>query len=154
AVAAAMGAELDVVALLREAVDGRVLRLLADESYWFVHPLLAEVLVDGLLPEERRAIHAAFATTLARAAAGPASPGGDAAAQMAADLGGDGRRAAEWAVELADHHDRAGLVADAYRLTLRAADLVGRVDGGAETVRLLRRAVELRRQVPDAAESE
>ena len=34
------------------------------ETYWFVHPLLAEVLEAGLLPEERRALHEAFVEAL------------------------------------------------------------------------------------------
>ena len=50
-----------IVPLLREAVDGGVLHPDATGRYWFAHPLLAEVLIDGLLPDERRALHAVFA---------------------------------------------------------------------------------------------
>jgi hypothetical protein len=57
-VATALGSGGDVVPLLREAVDAGVLMVGVDGTYWFVHPLLAEVLEDGLLPEERRARHA------------------------------------------------------------------------------------------------
>ena len=53
-----------VVPLLREAVDAAVLDVGDDDTYWFVHPLLAEVLERALLPEERAALHAAFAAAL------------------------------------------------------------------------------------------
>jgi hypothetical protein len=51
-VAAATGVDERVVPLLREAVDAAVLAVGDDDTYWFVHPLLAEVLERGLLPEE------------------------------------------------------------------------------------------------------
>ena len=63
-VAAAAGVDQRVVPLLREAVDGAVLDVGDDDTYWFVHPLLAEVLERALLPEERASLHAAFAAAL------------------------------------------------------------------------------------------
>ena len=51
--ATATGVRGELVPLLREAVDGAVLDVGDDGTYWFVHPLLAEVLEEGLLPEER-----------------------------------------------------------------------------------------------------
>jgi hypothetical protein len=53
-----------VLPLLREAIDAGVLRPNGAERYWFAHPLLAEVLVEGMLPDERRAMHAAFAAAM------------------------------------------------------------------------------------------
>jgi hypothetical protein len=71
-IAATTGRGDDVVPQLREAVDAGVLEVLDDDTYWFVHPLLAEVLEHGLLPEERRAAHAALPT---RCSAQPIRPG-------------------------------------------------------------------------------
>jgi hypothetical protein len=112
-----------VVPLLREAVDGGVLEVRADGSYWFVHPLLAEVLAEGLLPEERRELHEVFA------------------AVCEARLGRTG--SVDEVVAVADHHYRAGRGAQAYRWALRGAEAAARVGGAAETLRLLRRAREL-----------
>lgn len=107
-----------VLPMLREAVTAGVLQLDAAERYWFSHPMLAEALVDELLPEERRALHASFAAAMV----------------TSGTLGVDAT------VELADHYYQAGLVEDAYRWALRAADVVTH---GAEVLRLLRRALEL-----------
>ena len=104
----------DVVPLLREAVDAGVLRVDADERYWFAHPLLAEVLVESLLPAERRILHAELAET----AADP--------------------------IARADHYHQAGLAEPAYRWALRAADAAEAGGGAAEAVRLLHRALRLR----------
>jgi hypothetical protein len=93
----------------------------ADGRYWFAHPLLAEVLEDGLLPEERRARHAAFAATL--------EP--------------DDGLNVEQVVDLADHHYRAGHENEAYRWALVAAEAAQRAGGAAEMLRLQRRALDL-----------
>jgi DNA-binding CsgD family transcriptional regulator len=130
AVAASVGFADPVVPLLREAIDGGVLRTDAAERYWFAHPLLAEVLVDVLLPEERRALHAAFA------AAAPE----------------DGLDVDE-TIALADHHERAGDIESAYRWALHGAALADANSGPAEAVRLLRRALDLQFRVRDAAET-
>ncbi len=119
----------EVVSLLREAVDAGVLDVGADGAYWFVHPLLAEVLDASLLPEERATLHAAFAAAL--------EPAGD------ADV-----MSVELAVDLADHHHRAEHPQDAYRWALLGADATGQAGGATEMLRLLRRALDLWPQVP------
>jgi len=113
---------------LREAVTAGVLRLDAAERYWFSHPMLAEALVDELLPEERRALHARFAETVVTS----------------------GALSVEATVDLADHYYRAGQTEDAYRWALRAADVVAH---GAEVLRLLRRTLALWPEVSQPAES-
>jgi DNA-binding CsgD family transcriptional regulator len=123
----------DLVPLLREAVDGGVLDVPVDGRYWFRHPLLAEVLVEGLLPEERRAYHASFATAL--------------------ELRQSDDADVEHVVDLADHHFRAGHVKDAYRWALLGAEAAEQVGGGTEMLRLLRRALDLWPQVPEPGES-
>jgi DNA-binding CsgD family transcriptional regulator len=123
--AAQTGMSGDLVSLLREAVDAAVLDVGADDTYWFVHPLLAEVLESGLLPEERRALHEACANTLA----------GYASSDEVGEL--------ERAIDLADHHYRAGHRDEAYRWALLGADAAGRASGPAEMLRLLRRALDL-----------
>jgi len=131
-VAGATGLDGDLVPLLREAVDGAVLQVGVDGGYWFVHPLLAEVLEEGLLPEERRSLHTAFAAVL--------EPHGDAAEHLGV----------EQAVDLADHHHRAGHRQEAYQWALRGAEAAERAGGATEMLRLLRRALALRDEVPDA----
>jgi len=134
-VAGATGMSSDVVPALRQAVDGGVLETGADGTHWFVHPLLAEVLEAGLLPEERRRLHAAFAASLEP----PPGTG------TGVDL--------ERAVGLADHHHRAGHREQAYRWALLGAEAAGQVGGATETLRLLRRALDLWPGVPDAGVS-
>ena len=72
--AAGLLPHLDVTPALREAVQAGVLAADPDGTYWFAHPLLAEVLEADLPPEEARAWHAGFALALTRriAAAGDA----------------------------------------------------------------------------------
>jgi DNA-binding CsgD family transcriptional regulator len=130
-VAATVGVTGELTPMLREAVDAGVLAVGADQSYWFVHPLLAEVLEGSLLPEQRRAWHAAFAATLEPV------------------LGLNEMRIDD-VVALADHHHRAGHPAQAYRWALRGAEAAERVGGAAEMLRLLRRALQLWGDVPDA----
>jgi DNA-binding CsgD family transcriptional regulator/tetratricopeptide (TPR) repeat protein len=120
-----------LVPLLREAVDGGVLEVFGADRYWFVHPLLAEVLADGLLPEERQTWHAAFAATLEKLLDGA----------EAVDV--------ELVVDVADHHHRAGHVEAAYRWALRGAAAAERAGGAVESTRLLRRALSLRPRVAD-----
>jgi DNA-binding CsgD family transcriptional regulator len=133
-VAAAVGVGGDVVPLLREAVDGAVLEVGDDGTYWFVHPLLAEVLEAGLLPEERATLHAAFAAAL----------------ELAVSVDEMG---IERVVDLADHHYRAGHQQEAYRWALLAADAAGRAGGATEMLRLLRRALDLSPHVLNPTES-
>jgi DNA-binding CsgD family transcriptional regulator len=129
-VAATTGVGGGVVPSLREAVDAGVLEVHTDDTYWFVHPLLAEVLEQGLLPEERRTAHAAFASIF--------EPSADPA-----------ELSVEAAVDLADHHHQAGHHEEAYKWALFAAETAGRAGGTTERLRLLRRALDLRAQVTD-----
>ncbi len=116
----------DVTTNLREAIDRGVLELVAGDRYWFVHPLLAEVLEAELLPEERQAAHARFAALLER----------------------DEPHDVVRMIELADHHDRAAHTEAACRWALRGAEAAERAGGAAESLRLLRRVVELAPHVP------
>jgi DNA-binding CsgD family transcriptional regulator len=133
-VAAATGVDEDVVPQLREAVDGAVLEVDADGTYWFVHPLLAEVLEQGLLPEERANLHAAFAAALEPAV-------------NADEMG------VEQIVDVADHHYRAGHRQEAYLWALLGADATGQAGGATEMLRLLRRALDMWPQLPHPSES-
>jgi DNA-binding CsgD family transcriptional regulator len=126
-----------VVPLLREAIDRGVLELISEDRYWFGHPLLAEVLEEGLLPEERQVRHAAFAELL----------------EPDPDLDSSGDGGVERLVAVADHHHRADHVERAYRWALLGAEAADRAGGAAEGVRLLRRAVDLWPRVFGARES-
>ncbi|WP_324291241.1 helix-turn-helix transcriptional regulator [Paractinoplanes pyxinae] len=96
--APALGFADPVLPALREAVDAGVLFVDPDGRHWFTHPLLAEVLDDDLLPEERRRMHAAYASALDETEA----------------------------VDLADHYARAGMTEPAFRWALRAAGTASR----------------------------
>jgi DNA-binding CsgD family transcriptional regulator len=130
-VAATTGVDGDVVSLLRDVVDAAVLEVGTDETYWFVHPLLAEVLEAGLLPDERKTLHAAFAAALELA-------------------GNADEMDVEQVIDLADHHHRAGHPEGAYRWALLGADTADRAGGASEMLRLLRRALDVWPQMPDA----
>ncbi len=121
----------DLVPSLREAVNATVLEVGPDETYWFVHPLLAEVLEQELLPEERKTLHAAFAAALQQE-------------------GNADEISVEQVVDLADHHYRAGHPQEAYRWALVAAKAAERAGGASEELRLLNRALYLWPDVPDA----
>ena len=131
-VAAAAGLVTDVVSLQREAVDAGVLVLDDQERYWFGHPLVAEALSAAMLPEERRAAHAAYVAVLGRRG------------------GSDDEGGVERLIDLGDHHLGAGDHEQAYGWALQAATATERVGGTAETVRLLRRASALSSRVEDA----
>lgn len=123
----------DVRASLLEAVDSGTLDLLADGSFWFHHPLNAEVLEAMLGEDERRRWHRRFADDLIATSAG-------------------GVRALGSAVALADHRYRAGQQQEAFDAALAAADAAGAAAGHAEQLRLLRRAARLRADLPDVVE--
>lgn len=126
----------DVQPLLRAAVEAGALDRARDDRYWFHHPMSAEVLEEGLTDEERRRWHAAFANHGEKQMADDPAP------------------AAEQMVAVADHHHLAGHPTEAYRWALRASEAVQAVGGANEMLRLLRRAIELRNQLPYASESE
>ncbi|MGO4385434.1 helix-turn-helix transcriptional regulator [Specibacter sp. RAF43] len=126
-----------VLALLHEAADAGITECGAEGTHWwFHHPLIAEVLEQEQDGDERARWHAAFATHQQDRLAGAADP----------DF--------ESLVALADHHYTAGHTADAYRWALRASAAAGDAGGTTEMLRLLRRAVVLRRSLPDAPESQ
>jgi hypothetical protein len=119
-----------------EAVAAGVLELRADETYWFHHPLYAELIEQQLPPGERRELHGLFAS-YHEAAAGDSAPFGP-----------------PFAEQMSDRYHAAGQPAAAYRWALRAADAVGPVLQDRRRFRMLRRAAWLRLQVPEAEESQ
>ncbi len=120
--------------LLFAAVGAGTIVAGADGSYWFRHPLTAEVLESGLSPSARATWHAAFASQEAKAAA-------------------VGAHSSDVLARIADHYHLSGNVADAYQWSLRAAESAREAHAYPEELRLLSRATELRLSVPDAAES-
>ena len=124
---------------LQVAVDSGTVVSLGDGAFWFQHPLNAEVLDAELAEVDRRGLHARFADAIERRSAG----------RSGTDSAGD----PDAAVAIADHRHSARQRREAYRWALIAADLVGGADRRAEQLRLLRRAVTLRRELPDAEES-
>lgn len=137
AVARPDGRPEDILALLHEAADAGIVECSQEGSHWwFHHPLIAEVLEQRLDAEVRMRWHGAFA----------AHGENRLDDQEAPDF--------ESLAALADHHFTSGHTADAYRWALRASAAAGHAGGAAEMLRLLQRAVALRRSLPDAAESE
>jgi len=129
-----------VLVRLQAAVDsGTLVAVVDDGAFWFHHPLNAEALEAELIEADRRDLHSRFADTIERR-----SP------QHAAT---DAAGAAAVAVAIADHRAAARQTRQAYETALMAADLIGDADGRAEQLRLLRRAVALRGELPDAEES-
>ena len=120
----------DVLPLLHEAVDAGTLDHARDGTYWFHHPMIAEVLEQSVDEDERRRWHAAFADHGEKVLAAASPP------------------AVEMMVAVADHHHRAGHEIEAYRWALRASEAAGTVGGTAEMLRLLRRAVDLGKLLP------
>ncbi len=119
---------------LAEAQANGLLEATADSRYWFRHPLQAEVLVQTTTEEQRRAWYAA----LARTGDGPTED---------ADL-----PSLETALLQCVRHDRAGAASAAYRWAMRAYELAANAASTPELRRVLRRAIALRSQVPEAVE--
>ncbi|MFE5671738.1 AAA family ATPase [Agromyces sp. NPDC056523] len=128
---AANGSE--VRASLLEAVDSGTLDRLADDSFWFHHPLNAEVLEATLGEDERRDWHRRFADDIITNTSGTARSSGS-------------------AIALADHRYRAGQQREAFDAALAAAETAGAVSGHSEQLRLLRQAAHLRADLPGPAE--
>ena len=116
--------------LLVEAVDSGTLDLLDDGSFWFHHPMNAEVLAAALSQDERREWHRRFADVL------------EARREQQVSVAS--------VVAIAEHRYRSGETRAAFDWALRAATAVGDAAGWAEELRLLRRAVQLRAELPDA----
>ena len=116
----------DALACLREAAAAGIAECDAGGAlWWFHHPLIAEVLEQGLDEGRRRHWHTVFAAHEERRL-------GEGATARFGSL-----------AALAHHHDAAGNVAEAYRWTLRAATATNEASGTLEKLSLLRRALEL-----------
>ena len=96
--------------------------------FWFRHPLLAEVLYDGMTSGEPARLHAVYARVLD-------TEGGEDEGRLAADL--------------AVHHERAGNLDEAFTWSLRAADHAAHLHASAEEATHLERACRLWPEVPD-----
>jgi len=94
----------DLPVLVREAVDAGVVQVAGDQTYWFRHPLLAEVLLATLTSPELTPVHAAYAEAL------------EASAVSRPDL------AAGLSADLAVHREGAGQIDQAFVFSIRAAD--------------------------------
>lgn len=134
ALTAVLDSDPDAVAdALTEAVGLGILALDSDGRAWFHHPLIAEVVIGAITPEQARRRHA------------------HAADLYAAAIAAEDSAPADWLVSRAVHLDRAGDDEAALSAGLIAADAVHRVGGDLEMLRLLRRCIELRRGLPDSA---
>jgi DNA-binding CsgD family transcriptional regulator len=130
AVAEAVGHDPAVVAAsLAEGFRAGVLLVERGDSYWFRHPLLAEVLTGTLQPGESTVMHAAFVRALA------GTTPRDEAEEM------------RLLADLALHCERSAHPDEAFVYTMRAAECAGRLQGYPEQARHLLRAVHLLPQV-------
>jgi DNA-binding CsgD family transcriptional regulator len=107
---------------LVEARDHGLVRFDTAGRPWFRHPLLADVLYDGLPPGEAALLHATYAHVLERLTERKPGP-------LAADL--------------AIHNQRAGRIDNAYRWSLIAADYADSLHASAELAIHLERACSL-----------
>ena len=117
--------------LVREAVDAGVVQVAGDQTYWFRHPLLAEVLLATLTAHDLTPVHAAYADALGAIAA--TRP--DLAAGLSADL--------------AVHHERAGHFDQAFEFSIRAADFAHVLHASNVEATHLTRACALWDRVPE-----
>lgn len=119
------GRRYDASAGLREAADAGITECEPNGlHWWFHHPLIAEVLEQGLDGQQRRDWNAVFAAHEERRL-------GDGASDFAS------------LAALAHHHDVAGHTAEAFEWTLRASTAALEAGGAGDTVPLLRRALAL-----------
>jgi DNA-binding NarL/FixJ family response regulator len=116
-VASALGLEADVVTnCLWEAQDRGVVDRTGGGVWWFRHPLLAEVLYDGLSLDQTAELHADYLRVL------------------------DSRPTEVTAADLAVHHEKAGHIDATYRWSLVAAEQAARLRAPTEEAIQLRRA--------------
>ncbi|WP_329476093.1 helix-turn-helix transcriptional regulator [Kribbella sp. NBC_01484] len=116
-VAASHGLEAGLITpCLAEAQDRGVVATAADGTSWFRHPLLAEVLYDGLPPDQATDLHADYIRVL------------------------ESRPTEVEAADLAIHNERAGNVDATYHWSLVAADQAHRLRAPTEEAIQLRRA--------------
>jgi DNA-binding CsgD family transcriptional regulator/tetratricopeptide (TPR) repeat protein len=106
---------------LSEAIKAGVIRTDSSGEFWFRHPLLAEVLVDTLLPGEEKPLHALFVDALSSGRA----------------------RGGKLRADLALHCDRADRFDEAFGHYLAVAAAAQRVQGYPEQMAALLRAAEL-----------
>ena len=124
-----------VASFLKAASDAGILDLGPEGTYWFHHPLIAEVLERDASADEREARHAAFAAMY------EARAGTDLQLTAAiADhyyLAGNSSAAYRWALAAGDPHTGSGSAAERLRMLQRAASLHGQVAGAETTQREL-----------------
>jgi DNA-binding CsgD family transcriptional regulator/tetratricopeptide (TPR) repeat protein len=116
---------------LTEALDHGIVQSGSEGRWWFRHPLLADVLYDGMPPGEAARVHATFVRVLQGISSG----------------------ARERAAVLAVHNERASRVDEGYRWSLVAADHAADLHATAEEALHLERACSLWIQLPPAARS-
>ncbi len=121
----------DLPSLIQEAIDGGVLPAVGGRTYWFRHPLLAEVLLATLTSQELVSVHAAYAQALQVSAT--SRP--DLAAGLSADL--------------AVHLEGAGQLDQAFTSSVRAADFAHDLHASSVEAAHLMRACALWERVPD-----
>ena len=121
----------DMPVLVREAVDAGVVQVVGEQTYWFRHPLLAEVLHATLTPRELVPVHAAYARTL------------EAIAATRSDL------AAGLSADLAVHHEGAGRFDQAFAFSILAADFAHELHASTVEAAHLTRACALWEGVPE-----
>jgi DNA-binding CsgD family transcriptional regulator/tetratricopeptide (TPR) repeat protein len=115
---------------IREVADREILLPEAGHSYRFRHALLQQVVLEGLLPAERRFLHQRFATVLeSEPQLGDPSPAGAKA-------------------ELAHHWASAELPIEALRASVEAGLAAEEVYAHAQALRHFERALELWSRVP------
>jgi DNA-binding CsgD family transcriptional regulator/tetratricopeptide (TPR) repeat protein len=118
----------DLATALDEGRHGGIVDVGSGGEVWFHHPLLCEVLYDTLLPGERRRGHLAFVRVLESASASDRS----------------------LSAHLAVHYERAGLPAEAFTRSLRAAQHAHLMQAFSEEAEQRRRAAELWPRTPVA----
>ncbi len=123
----------DLPAVLREAVEGGVAQVVGDDTYWFRHPLLAEVLAGTLTKQELAPVHAAYAEAL------------EASVAVRPDLAGP------LSADLAVHHEAAGHLDQAFAFSIRAADYAHELHASTMEAAQLMRACALWEGVSEGA---
>ena len=119
-VAAGHGLDASVIApCLSEAQDRGVVETAAGGTWWFRHPLLAEVLYDGLPPDQAIELHADYIRVL------------------------ESRPNETEAADLAVHHEKAGHIDATYHWSIVAADHAAGLRAPTEEAIQLRRACAL-----------
>lgn len=130
------GTPRDAAGILLEATAAGLVECGPDGTHWwFHHPIISEVLEQGLESGQRRDWHSLFAAYGESLLARGTPP------------------TFEFLAALAHHHDAAGHTAEAYRWTLRASAAAGAAGGTSEMLRLLHRALALHSDLPNTDES-